>query len=226
MPAKNKIKQYLENGFYHIYNRGVEKRDIFKDEQDYKVFLSYLKNYLESISEKELKKALIDASFSEKDKILTKISLSNFSNEINLLAFCLMPNHFHLLIKQRSERGIESFMQSLGTRYVMYFNKRNKRVGGLFQGTYKAVLVETDEQLLHLSRYIHANPSDMGVSLVEYPYSSLKAYMGSWKADWLKPQEILDFFSKTNENNSYRSFVLEKDIGEKAAYLINDLTLD
>ena len=200
MPAKNVIKQYLKNGYYHIYNRGVEKRTIFESDQDYKVFLRYLKEYLEPKDETSLRKELADVKipWKEKNKILKKLLLNNFYKQIDLLCFCLMPNHFHLLVKQKTERGIEGFMKSFGTRYVLYFNKKHERVGGLFQNIYKAVLVKTDEQLLHLSRYIHLNPFPQGPSLQRlegYKYSSLPAYLGKWRAKWVKPNEILDYFS-------------------------------
>src|SRR3989344_3327786 len=135
MPAKNSRKQYLENGYYHIYNRGVEKRIIFLDQQDYNVFLSYLKEYLTKRNEKELQEKLTDASIPwiEKDKILRQLRLNNFYNELVLLAYCLMPNHFHFFVKQKSPGTIDKFMNSLCTRYTMYFNKKYKRVGSLYQ---------------------------------------------------------------------------------------------
>ncbi|EKD85788.1 MAG: Transposase, partial [uncultured bacterium] len=157
MPAKNAIKLYLENGYYHLYNRGVEKRKIFLDEQDYSVFLSYLKEYLLPKNEKELQERLSDpsASSKEKDKILKLLRMNNFSDEIALLSYCLMPNHFHFFVKQKNPNIIDKFMNSLCTRYTMYFNKKYERVGSLYQGVYKAVLLTTEAQFLHLSRYIH-----------------------------------------------------------------------
>ena len=152
MPARNIVKEYLPDSYYHIYNRGVEKRIIFQDEADYKVFLSYLKLYLSPPP--ELPKEISD----QYRAIAEKLQLNNYCNEIKLSAFCLIPNHFHLLIKQNPVNGINRFMQSLCTKYSMYFNKKHKRIGKLFQGHYKAVLVKTEEQLLHLSRYIHLNP--------------------------------------------------------------------
>src|SRR3972149_7409859 len=154
MPAKNSIKQYVENGYYHIYNRGVEKRRIFEDEQDYAVFLSYLKTYLTPKDINLLQKELSEATDAlKRASILRQIKLNNFSGEIKLLAYCLMPNHFHMLIKQSSSDSIDNFINSLNTRYVMYFNRKYKRIGPLFQGGYKAVLIETDEQLSYLSAY-------------------------------------------------------------------------
>lgn len=157
MASKNSRKTYAEQSYYHIYNRGVEKRHIFLDSQDYGVFLSYLKQYLSPKDEKALSAKLSNPTISaqEKDKVLKLLRLNNFYNEIFLLAFCLMPNHFHFLIKQVGALSIDKFMNSLALRYAVYFNRKYKRIGGLFQDVYKAVSVETDEQLLHLSRYIH-----------------------------------------------------------------------
>src|SRR3990172_5725375 len=136
MPARNKVKDYLPNGYYHLYNRGVEKRTIFVDHQDEAVLLSYLKEYLSPKNVGDLTKIISDSNSSSKEKseAAKLLRMNNFVEEIDLLAYCLMPNHFHLLVKQDSARGIEKFMRSLATRYVQYFNHRHeKRVGGLFQ---------------------------------------------------------------------------------------------
>ncbi|MCL4390004.1 transposase, partial [Patescibacteria group bacterium] len=116
----------------------------------------------------------------------------------------LMPNHFHFLVKQRSSDGINRFLRSLATKYSMYFNKKYVRVGSLFQGVYKAVLVETEGQLLHLTRYIHKNPRSGSTQP-----TSLPEYLGVRRTPWVKPGEILNFFSKTNSNDSYQSFLNE-----------------
>lgn len=202
MPAKNRIKTYLENAYYHLYNRGVEKRIIFLDQQDYSVFLSYLKSYLLPKNVEELRKRLSDQSLSLKEKyvLLKLLALNNFADEITLLAYCLMPNHFHFLLKQKSAGAIDSFMNSLATRYTIYFNKKYKRVGALCQGVYKAVLVDSDEQLLELSRYIHTQ------AIPNQP-SSLPEYLGQRKTEWIHSQEILSYFSKTNRSLSYENFM-------------------
>lgn len=216
MPAKYSRKQYLQNGYYHLYNRGVEKRKIFKDDQDYKVFLSYLKDYLEPKKTLQLQKQLANSEicWKEKDKILRLLRLNNFHGEVNLMVYCLMPNHFHLLIKQKNEKTINSFMNSIFTRYTMYFNKKNKRVGHLFQGRYKAVLVETDEQLLHLSRYIHRNPARPGL---EACYSSFGDYIGIRKTAWIDTKQILSHFSKTNPSLNYKAFVEKTGVDSSEA---------
>lgn len=217
MPCKNSRKQYADKGYYHIYNRGVEKRTIFQDVQDYLVFLSYLKDYLLPKNEEELREKLADPkiSYKEKDKIIKILRLNNFADEINLLAYCLMPNHFHFLINQNSGTSMDKFMNSLATRYSMYFNHKYKRVGPLYQGVYKAVIVTTDEQLIHLTRYIHKQSlalqgEALERRLQEQPSSYLD-YTRKRKTAWVKPDQFLEFFSKTNPKFSYEAFVKQED---------------
>lgn len=219
MPARNSRKQYLENGYYHIYNRGVEKRNIFLDSQDYSVFLSYLKEYLLPKEEEILRERLSeDISWNEKNKILKILRMNNFNGEIILLSYCLMPNHFHLFIKQKNANSIDTFMNSLCTRYTMYFNKKYKRVGSLYQGVYKGVLLENEEHFLHLSRYIHRQSLHLQVPQGEalknlrekYPCSYYD-YIGKRKTEWVHPEEIVSYFSKTNPFLSYETFVLESE---------------
>lgn len=219
MPAKNSIKKYVDDGYYHIYNRGVEKRDIFLDAQDYAVFLSYLKTYLLPKNFLELQNILVakESSRLEKDKATKLLKLHNYSDTINLLCYALMPNHFHLLVKQSKANAIDSFLNALSTRYVLYFNRKYHRVGPLYQGVYKAVLIRSEEQLLHITRYIHLNPPAGS----DFP-SSLPAYLGAKKIEWLKSEIILGYFSKTNSNNSYAAFV-----GESQNYeIITDSAID
>lgn len=216
MPAKNSIKTYLENGYYHIYNRGVEKRPIFLDQQDYGVFLSYLKVYLLPKNEKELQEKLLNTSISpaERDKIVKQLKLKNFASEITLFAYCLMPNHFHFFVKQKSANAIDLFMQSICTRYSMYFNRKYKRVGHLYQGVYKAVLITTEEQFLYLSKYIHRQTLNLQGKTMEARIrqpSSYLQYLGLVKTEWVKPEEILSYFSQTNPTLSYEAFVTEND---------------
>lgn len=209
MPAKNVVKFYLPNSIYHIYNRGVEKRIIFVDDQDYKVFLNYLKEYLSPSPDKEtLKKdiTLKGVTFKGIPK-----QIINYSDQINLLAFCLMPNHVHLLIKQKEKDSIKKFTQSLFTRYSMYFNKRYNRTGSLFQGTYKATNVINKDYLLDVTRYIHKNPLKFTRNLID-TYSSYSHYLNLFKLQWVKNEEVIDYFSKStfmkhNKIKNYKYFV-------------------
>lgn len=202
MPARNIVKTYIKNGYYHIYNRGVEKRDIFLDKQDCVVFQRYLKLYLAEPSEV----ARIDIP-----RIQNFLKL-NMHDELDLLAFSLMPNHFHLEIKQYKNDSIIKFMKRLTTSYVMYFNKKYDRVGALFQNAYKAALLETDPYLFHLSRYIHLNPVELNHKKIDFTeFSSFPYYLGEKKASWVKTEEILSYFKQTKlkgKGESYKDFVM------------------
>lgn len=214
MAAKNSVKTYIPDSFYHLYNRGVEKRDIFLDDQDYQVFCSYLKNYLLPKDEIGLHAVISSPSVPsfEKQKALKQLKLRNFFQTLELHAFALLPNHFHLLVRQLTETEIDPFMNAIGTRYSSYFNRRYKRIGPLFQGVYKAVLVKTDEQLLHLSRYIHLNPfhcfnlKPAQLSEISTPYS-LPCYLGLQNSPWIKKDFILDYFRKNDPEPDYKDFV-------------------
>lgn len=231
MPAKNALKTYVENSFYHIYNRGVDRGRIFQDEQDYAVFLSYLKTYLLPKDEKQLQELLScpATSYKERERILRLLRLNNFTDEITFIAYCLMPNHFHFLVKQRSKTAIDKFMRSFCTRYTMFYNKKYKRVGPLYQAVYKAVLVDSEEQLLYLTSYIHRNPlPEKPVSkekifhfLCSQP-SSLSDYLGQEKSSWLHPEEVLSYFSKNNRRLSYQSFIEQTEDFS----LVKDFVLD
>lgn len=219
MPGKNSLKIYGEDCYYHVYNRGVNKRKIFKDKQDYSVFLSYLKGYLLPCDREKFMQILTNASSTANEKELAKkqLRLNNFFDRVFLIAYCLMPNHFHFLIKQKDIQGMELMMRSLMTRYTMYFNKRHGRVGTLFQSSYKAVLIESDAQLLHISRYIHLNPVSWNISkgvsifdqITSQP-SSYPVYLGKIKQDWVKTEIILSNFSQSGFS-SYQSFVELRD---------------
>ncbi len=233
MPAKNSYKPYVPDSFYHIYNRGVEKRDIFLNEMDYGVFLSYLKEYLLPKDNEGLLTIIGNPETAPKTKAdaLKALRMNNFHGDISLTAYCLMPNHFHLLIHQKTATAIDTFMNSLATRYTMYFNRRYKRIGPLYQSVYKAVLVEADEQLLHLTRYIHRNPLGLALKGVAFKGSpelftmqpsSYLEYVGKRKTTWVHPEEILKFFSKTNPKLSYQAFVSQQDDMER----IQKVTID
>ncbi|PIS12384.1 hypothetical protein COT70_01220 [candidate division WWE3 bacterium CG09_land_8_20_14_0_10_47_33] len=205
VPAKNIVKTYIADCYYHAYNRGVDKRIIFLDDQDYRVFLHLLKIYL--------------SPKSKENPPLTRLNLvrprpvQSVSGEVQLIAYCLMPNHFHLLLKQKSKVGMTKLMRKISTTYAMYFNNRYKRVGTLFQGIYKAALIDSEHYLLHLSRYIHLNPSELTRNiLVNYPYSSYPYYLDQKNAKWIDPTPILSYFRSEKKNllkpvNSYRDFV-------------------
>lgn len=227
MPHRNTVRHFTEGGVYHVYNRGVEKRNIFLDEQDYAVFLHLLKYYLSPVQKIETHPLLEFQNF----KIVRPRPLANIEKDIELFAYCLMPNHFHLLIKQVTKDGVTKLLRRIATTYSMYFNKRYKRVGYLFQGRYKTAMVETDYYLIHLSRYIHLNPYELTRSnLVNYPYSSYAHYLGIKHSAWLKTNLILSFFDRSrllpflNKYPSYGEFV--EGCPQNSKEVLKNLTLD
>lgn len=209
MPAKNTIRLDVENSFYHVYNRGVEKRIIYKDEQDFKVFLGYLKGYLSPKEDptKTRAKFIINGTVS----IGIPHQPKNYFGKIELISYCLMPNHLHFILRQIEKASVERLMRSLQIRYSMYFNKKHNRVGPLFQGVYKSKMIQDENYLLHLSRYIHLNPSEHIKDLTK-AYSSYAEFLGIRKTSWIHPEAILQYFNTAKRNlvqksNSYKSFV-------------------
>ncbi|MDA2922906.1 transposase, partial [Patescibacteria group bacterium AH-259-L07] len=146
---------FVNNQFYHIYNRGVEKRDVFMNEKDYLRFIHDLyelndQNLVENSSFRFNQNYRLPVSIVKQRELL-----------VNILCFCLMPNHYHLILEQLKDNGIPRFMQKLGIGYVNYFNIKYERVGSLFQGRYQAIHIDNENYLLHLSRYIHLNPVEL-----------------------------------------------------------------
>jgi putative transposase len=213
--------QILNNGLYHIYNRGTEKRQIFLDNFHYARFIHYLYEF------NDIKH---DANLSRKiDEGSTSVMRESRELLVEINALCLMPNHFHLILRQLKDGGIAKFMQKVGTGYTMYFNKSNKRNGALFQGRFKAIQIESDEYLTHLSRYIHINPVELiepgwkekGIQdweranefLGSYRWSSYLDYIGVKNFPSLINKEIISSYFQNNE--SYKNFVnqwLNKDL--------------
>ena len=198
-----KKPQFVQGGIYHIYNRGVEKRKVFLDKTDHYRFIrdlyelndeepTYNSVYYSPIKFVEVKPRQYKGR--KPRKLL-----------VDILAFVLMPNHFHLLLRQRKENGIIRFMQKLGTGYTMYFNKRYERVGGLFQGSYKAVAATEEAHFTYLPLYIHLNPikiyrgstSTRGMInfLRNYKWSSFPDYIGKRNFPSVTSREFfLEFF--------------------------------
>ncbi len=183
MPGRNLEKIYLEDAFYHIYNRGVNKQNIFIDDQDFSVFLNLLKRYLGD--------APVQDQQGREYPWLHK--------EIELLAYCLMPNHYHLLIHQNKSDAMTKLLKSLNTTYSMYFNKKYHRIGPLFETRFKASMITRDDYLMHISRYIHLNPRHYK----KWAFSSLPYYLGVQSATWLKPKKILDLFDTKKDYSDF-----------------------
>ena len=199
--------KFVDGEIYHIYNRGVEKRNIFLDDQDCFRFIHDLFEFNDE--EPAINLYYKKSSFQSYEAKPRKKHQRKLIVEI--LVFILMPNHFHLLLKQRKDNGIPEFMQKLGTGYTMSFNQKYKRSGSLFQGTYKAVLVEDGAHFIHLPYYIHSNPLDLKFPewrnkkiknykeamnfLENYRWSSFPDYIGKKNFPSVTSREfLLEFF--------------------------------
>ena len=154
-----KRPRLVNEQIYHIYNRGVEKRSIFLEDNDYFRFIHNLFEFNDEMPAQNI----YYRNLYEVGPRKVRKSRENHERKllIEILAFCLMPNHFHLLVKQKVDNGISKFVQKLSTGYSMYFNQKYKRVGPLFQGKFKAVLVDEENHFIHLPFYIHLNPLDL-----------------------------------------------------------------
>lgn len=216
---------HLVDGYiYHVFNRGVSSFPIFLQESDFRRFLELI-NFLRFNPRFRYS---YFARLTLKQKELHLLDLHNNNSPIvDILSFCLMQNHFHLLIKQKKDKGLQVFMGNVQNSYVKYFNLKNKRIGPLFQSAFQAVRIETDEQFLHVSRYIHLNPVSSNLinvaNLENYRWSSYIDYVTSYKHRFINKKELLQFFKYEND---YRKFVLDHADYQKALQKIKSVTID
>ncbi|OHB10910.1 MAG: hypothetical protein A3G05_02125 [Candidatus Zambryskibacteria bacterium RIFCSPLOWO2_12_FULL_45_14] len=171
--------QLVEGEYYHVFNRGVDKRTIFQDARDFERFLLSVIDFnsIEPIG------SIYEYSFQKKSQLGNLVSKSKKKEKkplVELVAYCLNKNHYHFIFKQVSERGIEKLMHRLGLGFTKYFNLKYKRSGSLFQGTFKAVHVESNEQLIHLSAYVNLNNLVHGHGIKDFR-SSWQEYLGKTK---------------------------------------------
>lgn len=210
-----RLTTFTNHNFYHIFNRGVEKRDIFSEDHDYQRFLEtlYYYQYKGPKPRFSTHKRFRNNDFETNPKI------------IEIICYCLMPNHFHLLIRQAGEGGSQEFMRKISNSYTKYYNTRHNRIGPLFQGEFKAVPIETDEQLVHLSRYIHLNPyvSDLVNKAEHYQYSSYSTFLGLGFNRLCTKEPIVDFFKATGQ---YKAFVEDYQEYAKELEEIKHLLID
>lgn len=186
---------FVQGGFYHVFNRGNNKQNIFLRPADYNRYLDKIKEY---------------------------------KNEhgVTVIAYCLMPNHIHLLLRQNGPEPISIFMQKLHTSYSKYFNTKYNLVGHLFQDRFKTKIVDQDEYLMHLSRYIHLNPHKLVKKLTAYKYSSYPTYVDDFNDEITDNKFVLEFFKRRNQTiedakRSYKLFVRSQ---EDHYYKIQDHT--
>ncbi|OGZ10202.1 MAG: hypothetical protein A3C14_01530 [Candidatus Lloydbacteria bacterium RIFCSPHIGHO2_02_FULL_50_18] len=216
----------IEGELYHIFNRGVEKRIVFKSQSDFRRFY-------ESLAQFNTTNAALHSrtKFTTENKKSVDVEVGPRHNKeqklVSILAYTLLPNHFHLLLRQESPGGITEFMRKIGTGYTMYFNKKYVRIGPLFQGKFKSVLVSRDEYYQYIPHYIHLNVLDAthagwkndGISvdqayneLSAYRWSSAKEYIGNDNHESILAHTVIDsLFEEKLFNKKILKELLEDD---------------
>lgn len=223
MPGR--LTPLVNDQIYHIFNRGANHQPTFIDKLEYKRAMLVIDFYRFSNLPTKLSR-LLTLSNDDRTKILDNLRAEN-DKLIDILAFCLMPNHFHFLLRQVKNNGISKFLGNLQNSYTRYFNTKNERDGSLFLDQFKAVLIRTDEQLVHVSRYIHLNPYTSYVvkdlnQLLNYPWSSLPEYLEN-KPEICELDTITSFF-KTPK--AYLDFIKDQADYQRQLHKIQHLALE
>lgn len=209
---------------YHVVNRSIEQIPIFKGKGDYQRALEVIDFYRYAnppLSFSSYKKLSIKARESFYESLIGKKKIL-----VEIFAFCLMPNHFHLLLKQKSEKGISHFMRRFQNSYAKFFNTKYNRAGGLFQSIFKAIRVETDEQFLHVARYIFLNPVTAYLieikQLINYPWSAFSEYLTDGPT-FINREEVLNFFKTKSD---FKKFVFDQADYQRELDKIKHLALE
>lgn len=174
MPSRNILKIDIPQSYYHVYARGHGRKKIFRDDEDFEAFTNLFARYVS-----------LEPTHDRYGK-----PYPHLHGRVSLLCYCLMSNHFHLLVYQENEGAMSHLMRSIMTSYSRYFNHKYGTSGALFESRYKASRISSDPYLMHISRYIHLNPKDW----MAYPHSSIHAYfIGA--PEWLEPERITSLFA-------------------------------
>lgn len=211
MPAKN-LQRVAEGGTYcHVYNRGVESRNIFADDVDYQVFLGFLEDYLSAPGALDAKKK----DFTINGRVFRGIphQPKNYFDKVELATYSLQPDHFHLVLHQKTQKSLQAFIRSLCTRYSMYFNKKYNRTGSLFDGPYKSVVVKNDSSLLLLTRYLHKAGG----------YSTYAEYSGQKETPWVRTKVILS--AKFGSGN-YKDYVEKYEPNQTELEVLGEIVIE
>jgi len=217
-------KDKLETGYYyHIYSRSISGYKIFNNPSDFERFIEIVKLYKQSEFEYKYSRfKTLDKSI--RKKIITTLKSRN-DNLAKIISYCIMPTHFHMILKQEKEKGISKFMSRVLNSYAKYFNAKHHRDGALWSGRFKNRLIQNDEQLLHLTRYIHLNPVSAG--LIKNPegwsYSSYNNFIcdKQYKNSIIDINDLFDFTPK-----SYKYFVKDRASYQKGLSIIKSTLID
>lgn len=222
MPVRKEV--FANNEIYHLLNRGLAGQPFFSSTSDYRRFLnlvSYYQHVGAGMSYSHFFRLTVDLRREAEAK------LKLLPLRVEIYAYCLMPNHFHLLLKQLTDNGINEFVSILENAYAKYMNTRTERKGPLYEGRFKAKHIETDELLLHVSRYIHLNPSTAYLissdKLEDYEWSSLRSYMNKGSSSLVNTDMILNIVGGYDK---YFKFIFDQVSYQKQLAEIKHLLLE
>ncbi len=211
---------------YHVFNRSIAQLPIFLDKKEYERFISVLKFY--RFKDPKIRFSyFIRLSVDERQKLLNEL-MQKQDKLVEVYAYCLMPNHFHLLLLEHQTGGITDFIRKVQNSYAKYFNTKSSRSGAVFQSQFKAVRIETDEQLLHVCRYIHLNPvtayliNDIS-QLGKYLWSSYADYIANTNTSFVNTKIILNQFSSRKK---FKEFICNQVNFQRELSMIKYLVLE
>lgn len=222
MPGR--LIPFITKEIYHVFNRGIDRCPTFTTKREYARALDTLKYYQFKNPPVKLSKFLTMQD--ERKQEIMKMMINN-EKLVKIYSYCLMPNHFHLLLMQNTENGISKFLSNFQNSYTRYFNTRHDRDGSLLLDQFKGVRIETDEQFMHVSRYIHLNPYTSYVvkkleDLENYSWSSLPEYLYNQERA-VEKDFLLSFFKNTKD---YKQFVFDQADYQRKLNAIKHLVLE
>lgn len=190
MPKKYLKRVYKSNSIHHVFNLGINGQNIFCDDSEGILFLSLVQNYLNAVS--------------------PHIKRKTYKERIKILCFCLMNNHFHMILQQKDPTALSEFMQGLAVRYVMRINKKHGRVGPLFCARFQSREIRRKSDLVNVSKYIHLNPTSVYEEARQYDFSSIRCYVGKndESFSFVDTSIIMDSFADSKED--YEKFMATK----------------
>lgn len=202
--------QLANHQYYHIFNRGIEKRDIFIDDKDYRRFFSSLILMNDEkggmmIEWRNYKYSHPNTSPEEFLRLSLRNSLKNRKKLVNIISYCLNPNHYHFVLEQIIDRGVEKFMHRIATGYTRYFNDKYHRSGSLFQGVFKAYQIKSTAQLLRMSVYVNCNSEIHGLHRAKkYKWCGFAEYLNKPSKGKLCDKRVInEHFKNRREYEKY-----------------------
>lgn len=211
---------------YHVYNRSVAEQPIFRNKREHNIFIKAIEYYRFSKPPVRLSRYLNLNKQTGSDLLESLYEKNNCLADI--YSFCLMPNHYHILLKQTAENGISNFIRLLQNSYAKYLNIKTKRAGSLFQCPFKAVRIETDEQFIHVARYIHLNPLTSYIlkdfeDLESYEWCSYTDYSSDSTRRFINTQFLMSLFKN---KESFRQFTKDNLNYQRELQKIKHLSID